>query len=56
MEKEEKLEMIDINNNRSIYLDPNMKISDFIRTRELLKFLEHYSNDSHIIIRNAGNK
>lgn len=51
MGKEKKLEMINVKNGRSIYLEPNMKISDFIKTRKLLNFLKDYTNDCHIIIR-----
>lgn len=55
MGKEEKLEMINIKTGRSIYLDPNMKISDFMKTRKLINFLKDYRNDSDIIIRkNTG--
>lgn len=51
MAKEEKLEIINIENGLSIYLDPNRKMSDFMKTSELINFLKDYRNDSHIIIR-----
>lgn len=51
MGKEEKLEMINIKNGHSIYLDPNMKISDFMKTKKVLKFLKDYTPHSHIMIR-----
>lgn len=55
MGKEEKLEMINIKTGHSIYLDPNMKIRDFMKTRKLMNFLKDYRNDSHIIIqKNTG--
>lgn len=51
MGKEEKLEMINVKNGHSIYLDPNMKMSDFIKNKKVLKFLKDYTCHSHIIIR-----